>query len=62
MQLKQVDAQGTSMKDVDKENRKDNRTRIQATQQSELIDQRNNQKPPKNFESTGNDMLGGFGV
>ena len=42
-----------------KEDRKDERTKIQATQQSELIDQRNNAKPPKNFESSGNDILGG---
>jgi len=28
-----------------------------------MIDQRNNQKPPKNFESAGNDTLdGGFGL
>jgi len=25
-----------------------------------MIDQRNNQKPPKNFESSGNDILGGI--
>jgi hypothetical protein len=44
-----------------KEDRKDKRTKIQATQQSELIDQRNSGKPPKNFESAGNDILsGGF--
>ena len=44
-----------------KEDRKDKRTKIQATQQSELIDQRNHGKPPKNFESAGNDILsGGF--
>ena len=41
-----------------KEDRKDERTRIQASQQSELIDQRNTGKPPKKFESTGNDNLG----
>ena len=41
-----------------KEDRKDERTKIQATQQSEMIDQRNNKKPPKNFESSGNDLLG----
>jgi hypothetical protein len=36
---------------------------MQATQQSELIDQRKNDKPPKNFESTGNDILSGnFGL
>ena len=44
-----------------KEDRKDQRTKIQATQQSELIDQRKTGKAPKNFESAGNDILsGGF--
>ena len=28
-------------------------------QQSEMIEQRNSGKPPKNFESAGNDILGG---
>ena len=57
MQLGQGDG-----KEAEKEDRKDERTRIQATQQSELIDQRNNGKPPKNFEKTGNDTLGAFGL
>ena len=71
MQLKRAEAQVLSARDSQKENRKDERTRIQADQQSELIDRRNSQqselidqrqtgKPPKNFESTGNDTLGGF--
>ena len=42
-----------------KEDRKDERTRIQASQQSELIEQRNKEKPPKNFESEGNDTMTG---
>jgi len=42
------------------EDRKDQRTRIQGTQQSELIDQRKNDLLPINFESEGNDELGGF--
>ena len=46
-------------KEAYKEDRKDERTKIQASQQSELIDQRNSGKPPKNFESSGNDILGG---
>ena len=33
-----------------KEDRKDQRTEMQATQQSELIDQRKNDLLPKNFE------------
>jgi hypothetical protein len=59
MQLKQIEQQALQGKEGEKEDRKDQRTRIQASQQSELIDQRNNQKPPKNFESAGNDTLGG---
>jgi hypothetical protein len=59
MQLKQLEAESTKAKETQKEDRKDERTKIQATQQSEMIDQRNNQKPPKNFESSGNDILGG---
>ena len=59
MQLKNMEIQGVKSKDKEKEDRKDERTKIQATQQSELIDQRKNEKPPKNFESAGNDILGG---
>jgi hypothetical protein len=58
MQLRQMDNKVLSDKEKQKEDRKDERTRIQATQQSALIDQRNNQKAPKNFESAGNDNLG----
>ena len=59
MQLRQVDNQTVQQKDTVKEDRKDQRTKIQASQQSELIDQRKNDKPPKNFESAGNDIVGG---
>jgi hypothetical protein len=59
MQLKQMEVEGTKGREKEKEDRKDKRTKIQATQQSEMIDQRNNQKPPKNFESSGNDIMGG---
>ena len=63
MQLKGIEVDGVKDREKQKEDRKDERTKIQATQQSELIDQRNNQKPPKNFESAGNDILGGgFGL
>ena len=60
MQLKGIEVDGQKSKETDKEDRKDKRTKIQASQQSELIDQRNNNKPPKNFESSGNDILGGI--
>ena len=62
MQLKQLDVDVASGKEKEKEDRKDERTRIQASQQSEMIDQRNNQKPPKNFETTSDNMMGGFGL
>jgi len=61
MQLKGMEVENAKEKDKQKEDRKDERTKIQATQQSELIDQRNTGKPPKNFESSGNDILGGIG-
>jgi len=59
MQLRQLEVEGAKGREKEKEDRKDKRTKIQATQQSEMIDQRNNQKPPKNFESSGNDIMGG---
>ena len=59
MRLRQLEVEGVRGREKEKEDRKDKRTKIQATQQSEMIDQRNNQKPPKNFESVGNDVMGG---
>ena len=60
MELAQMQLGQGNGKEAQKEDRKDERTRIQATQQSELIDQRNNSKPPKNFEKTSNNTLGRF--
>jgi hypothetical protein len=57
MQLQQQDAKLNMLED-----RKDKRTKIQATQQSELIEQRQNQTLPKDFESSGFDTLDGFGL
>ena len=59
MQLKGTEVQGMKDREKEKEDRKDERTKIQATQQSEMIEQRKSGKPPKNFESAGNDILGG---
>ena len=59
MQLKGAEVQGVKNREKEKEDRKDERTKIQATQQSEMIEQRKTGKPPKNFESAGNDILGG---
>jgi len=60
MQLAQVEANSKISNEREKEDRKDQRTKIQATQQSELIDQRQNNSLPKNFESAGNDVMGGI--
>jgi hypothetical protein len=62
VKLKDMDLQVINDKDQYREDRKDKRTKIQASQQSELIDQRKNNKPPKDFESSGFDNLGGFGL
>ena len=60
MKLKEMELKIIKQKDTEKEDRKDERTKIQASQQSELIDQRTKNSPPKNFESMGNDTLGGI--
>ena len=60
MQLKQMEMDTANSKENIKEDRKDERTRIQASQQSDLIEQRKSGTPPKKFESTGNDVMGGI--
>jgi len=67
MKLRKMDAAGANNKDEYKEDRKDQRVKMQASQQSAMIDQKNNGGKPKDFESSGNDVLnggvnsGGFG-
>jgi len=61
-QLKELEMQVINNKEKYKEDRKDERTKIQATQQSELIEQRKGTAGPKKFESAGFDTLGGFGL
>ena len=63
MQLKGIEVDNARAKEKEIEDRKDKRTRIQGTQQSEMISQRKNDTPPTNFESGGNDTMGGgFGL
>ena len=63
MKLKGMETEAAKSAVKEKEDRKDERTKIQATQQSELIEQRQTESAPKNFESGGNDILGGgFGL
>lgn len=62
MQLAEVRAKEESKKEKEIEDRKDERVRIAGSQQSDLIYQRKNDTLPKNFESSGFDTIGGFGL
>jgi len=62
LQLAKAQADVQKQKEAATEDRKDKRVRIQGTQQSELINQRQNDLLPTDFESAGNDNLGGFGL
>jgi hypothetical protein len=61
MQLATVEMQNQKQKVDDIENRKDKRIKMQGTQQSQLIDQRQNDSMPKDFESNF-DNLSGLGT
>ena len=63
MQLKGIEVENAKLKEGEIEDRKDQRTKLQATQQSEMIAQRQNDSAPLNFESGGNDIMGsGMGL
>ena len=63
MQLKGMEVQNNANREKEIEDRKDKRAKIIGTQQSEMISQRKNDTPPKDFESGGNDIMGGgFGL
>jgi DNA polymerase III gamma/tau subunit len=62
LQLAQAQIDRDKEKEQFIEDRKDKRTKIQATQQSQMIEQRQNDLLPTDFESAGNDNLGGFGL
>ena len=62
MKLAEMKAKAETQKEAEIENRKDKRLQMQGTQQSKLIDQRQNDLLPTNFESSGNDNLDGFGL
>ena len=59
MQLKGMEVSQINQLDMDKEKAKDDRTKLQATQQSKLIEQRQKSLPSMNFESE-EDSLDGF--
>ncbi len=54
MKLKQAELQNQKAKEEEIEDRKDQRTIIQAAQQSQMINQRQNDLLPTDFESEGN--------
>jgi len=60
LQLAQMKAQTTKEKEAEIQDRKDQRIEKEGTQQSQLIEQRQTQGLPRDFESAGNDNLGGF--
>ena len=62
LQLAQAEVSKDRAKEQFIEDRKDKRTKLQATQQSQLISQRQNDELPTDFESAGNDSLGGFNL
>jgi hypothetical protein len=51
MQLKQLEIQAMQQKELTIEDRKDKRSKMEATQQSEMISQRQNDSLPKDFEN-----------
>ena len=62
MQLKQTEVAGKKKVAETSEDRKDKRSKMQASQQSEMIEQRQTGGASKNFESRGNDTLGGVSL
>ena len=60
-QLASMEKEQMSLKEKEIEDRKDQRTQLQASQQSEMIAQRKNNLAPTNFESA-NDGLGGLNL
>jgi len=57
-QLKTMDLKQMSQKEKDIEDRKDKRTQLQATQQSKMISQRQNNESPINFEEQAGGPMG----
>jgi hypothetical protein len=62
MQLKGIETDNLKSREKAKEDAKDERVKKQATAQSKLIEQRQNNLPPVDFESSGNDALGDFNL
>jgi hypothetical protein len=61
IELARAQRQTESLKESEIENRKDKRIKLEGSQQSQMIQQRQNDGPPINFESS-NDSIGDFGL
>ena len=62
LQLAQAQLGAATQKEKEIEDRKDKRTKIQATQQSQMIDQRKNDLLPTDFESQADAGVVDFGL
>ena len=62
MKLKKMDIQVNQQKEQNIEDRKDQRTKIQATQQSQMINQRQGGGVPTDFEAPSTEDLTGFSI
>ena len=62
MQLKQMEVEAEKQKETEIEDRKDQRVKLEGTQQSTMINQRKNDLLPVDFESIEQQNLNGFGV
>ena len=61
VELARAQRETESLKEAEIENRKDKRIKLEGSQQSQMIQQRQNDGPPINFESS-NDSIGDFGL
>ena len=61
VELARAQRETESLKEAEIENRKDQRIKLEGSQQSQMIQQRQNDGPPINFESS-NDSIGDFGL
>ena len=61
VELARAQRETESLKETEIENRKDKRIKLEGSQQSQMIQQRQNDGPPINFESS-NDSIGDFGL
>ena len=59
LQLKEMEGRGSQGREVEREDRKDDRVKMQGDEQRKAIDKRNQGASDSRFESSGNDIMGG---